>query len=132
MRFLPLITLSIGLGLIAAPAKAMDKIPDEYKTNGFAVGCQAWSFNNFTVKEAIELTHKAGGKIIEFFPGQALSPDEPNVKFDHHASDEVIAKVKRVGQGKQRPASELRRGHGSGQRMGNKSSHLPPRWIYMA
>jgi sugar phosphate isomerase/epimerase len=86
------LALTIGLG--ATPARAMDKIPDEYKINGFAVGCQAWSFRNFTVKEAIELTHKAGGKIIEFIPGQALSPDQPKVKFDHHASDELIQQVK--------------------------------------
>jgi sugar phosphate isomerase/epimerase len=86
--------LALTLGLGATTARAMDKIPDEYKINGFAVGCQAWSFNHFTVKEAIELTHKAGGKIIEFIPGQALSPDERNVKFDHHASDELIQQVK--------------------------------------
>jgi sugar phosphate isomerase/epimerase len=98
MRFLRFCTAGVGvalsLGVSAAPVGAMDKIPDEYKVNGFAVGCQAWSFNQFTVKEAIELTHKAGGKIIEFFPGQALSPDQPKVKFDHHAPDEMIAQVK--------------------------------------
>lgn len=82
------------IGLSAAQVRAMDKIPDEYKTKGFAIGCQAWSFNQFSVKEAIELTHKAGGKIIEFFPGQRLSPEQKNVKFDHHASDEIIDQVK--------------------------------------
>ena len=77
----------------AVNAVALDKIPDEYKVSGFAAGCQAWSFNQFTVKQAIELTHKAGGKIIEFFPGQALSPEQPKVKFDQNASDEVIQQV---------------------------------------
>jgi len=86
------LALAFGVGL--TPARAMDKIPDSVKINGFAVGCQAWSFNHFTVKEAIELTHKAGGKIIEFFPGQKLSPEQPNVKFDHHATDEMISQVK--------------------------------------
>jgi sugar phosphate isomerase/epimerase len=81
-------------GLSTAQVRAMDKIPDEYKTKGFAIGCQAWSFNQFSVKEAIELTHKAGGKIIEFFPGQKLSPEQKNIHFDHHASDEVIDQVK--------------------------------------
>lgn len=73
--------------------RAMDRIPDEYKINGFAAGCQAWSFNNFTVFDAIRLTHEAGGKIIEFFPGQALSPDHRDVKFDHNAPDDVIEQV---------------------------------------
>lgn len=98
MSFLRLCGAGLGLALMfgagASPARAMDQIPDQYKINGFAVGCQAWSFNHFTVKEAIELTHKAGGKIIEFIPGQALSPEQRNVKLDQHASDDVIQQVK--------------------------------------
>ncbi len=75
-------------------AWAMPPIPDEYKTSGFAIGCQAYTFNHFTVFEAIEKTAAAGGKVIEFFPGQTLSKEEPNVKWDHNASDDTIAKVK--------------------------------------
>jgi len=70
------------------------KIPDEYKQGGFAIGCQAYTFNHFSVFEAIEKTAEAGGKVIEFFPGQKLSKEEPNVKWDHNASDETISKVK--------------------------------------
>ncbi len=69
-------------------------IPAEYKQGGFAIGCQAYTFNRFSVFEAIEKTAAAGGRVIEFFPGQKLSQAEPNVKWDHNASDEVIAKVK--------------------------------------
>ena len=39
---------------------------------GLKLGCQAWSFNNKTALEAIELTAKSGGSWIEFFPGQKL------------------------------------------------------------
>lgn len=93
-----IITL-LGLSLVAAitsplPARAENKIPDEYKQGGFFVGCQAWTFNRFTVFEAIEKTAAAGGKVIEFYPGQPLSKDEPNVKWDHHASPETMQKVK--------------------------------------
>lgn len=98
MSFLRFCCAGLGLALLmgtsATPARAMDKIPDEYKTNGFAVGCQAWSFRVFTLKEAIELTHKAGGKIIELIPGQSLSPDQPNVKFGQNATDEQIQQVR--------------------------------------
>ena len=52
------------------------------------------TFNRFTLFEAIEKTAAAGGKVIEFYPGQKLSPEEPNTKWDHHASPEVIQKVK--------------------------------------
>lgn len=74
--------------LIGAP------IPEDCLTGGFAIGCQAYTFNRFTVFEAIEKTAAAGGKVIEFFPGQKLSKAEPTVSFDHNASDEVLDKVK--------------------------------------
>src|ERR1700704_4548767 len=69
-------------------------IPDEYKTNGYAIGCQAYTFNRFSVFEAIEKTAEAGGKTIEFFPGQKLSADEPNVKWGHQAPEQAVQKVK--------------------------------------
>src|SRR6516164_2200845 len=72
---------------------AENAIPDEDKTGGFFIGCQAYTFNRFTVFEAIEKTADAGGKVIEFFPGQKLSKDEPGVTWDHHASAETIKKV---------------------------------------
>jgi sugar phosphate isomerase/epimerase len=92
--------LSLGLCCIAATLaaplspRAETKISDDCKTGGFAIGCQAYTFNRFTVYEAIEKTVQAGGKVIEFYPGQKLSKDEPNVKWDHNASAETIQKVK--------------------------------------
>lgn len=79
-----------------APAvvRAENKIPEECKSGGFFVGCQAWTWNHFTVFEAIEKTSQAGGKVIEFYPGQKLSPEELNVSWDHNASPETIQKVK--------------------------------------
>ena len=82
--------ISLGLGLAV---QAENKIPDEYKTGGFFIGCQAYTFNHFTLFEAIEKTASAGGKVIEFYPGQKLSKEEPNVTWDHNASAEIIKKV---------------------------------------
>lgn len=62
-------------------------IPDEYKIGGFAVGTQAYTFNRFTVFEAIEKTAEAGGRIIELYPGQRFSPDDDtpmNALTDDH------------------------------------------------
>src|SRR5437879_6969420 len=73
---------------------AEHKIPDEYKTGGFFIGCQAYTFNRYTLFEAIEKTAQAGGKVIEFFPGQKLSKDEPTVTWDYNASPETRQKVK--------------------------------------
>lgn len=88
-----LLALATALVLAALPASAAP-IPDDARINGFAIGCQAYSFNRFSVFEAIEKTAEAGGKIIEFYPGQILTKEERNIKWTHDASDEVIARVK--------------------------------------
>jgi len=87
----------VASALVAASTltlSAQPKIPDDCKTGGFAIGCQAYTFNRFSAFEAIEKTAEAGGKVIEFYPGQKLSKEEPNLKVDHNASDEVLAKLK--------------------------------------
>jgi sugar phosphate isomerase/epimerase len=86
--FTTILTLGVGGLSIAAP------IPADCKVGDFYVGCQAYTFHKFTVFEAIEKTAQAGGKVIEFFPGQNLSPEQPDTKWDHNASPEVIQKVK--------------------------------------
>jgi sugar phosphate isomerase/epimerase len=62
------------------------------KIGGFWLGCQAWTFNKRTVAEAIALTAKAGGKTIEFFPGQKLEAGGEGLGPGN--SDATIAKVK--------------------------------------
>jgi sugar phosphate isomerase/epimerase len=89
------LTCSILLaGLISVNFAKAVPIPDDLKTGGYAIGCQAWTFNRFSVFEAIDKTAQAGGKVIEFFPGQKLSPEEPTVKFDHNSPAEIVEKVK--------------------------------------
>ena len=68
-----------------------EPIPEANKQNGFAIGCQAYSFR-YSVFEAIEKTAQCGGKVIEFFPGQKVSKDD-STSWSHSASDETIAKV---------------------------------------
>jgi sugar phosphate isomerase/epimerase len=76
-----------------APVSSPDlNIPNEYKIGEFAVGTQAYTFNRFTVFEAIEKTAAAGGKVIELYPGQTLSPDN-DISFNHEVSDEIIQQV---------------------------------------
>ena len=77
-----------GFTVVAAP------IPESCLTGGIALGCQAWTFKEFSVLEAIDKTAAAGGKVIEFYPGQKFSPEKPDLKFDHNATDEMIAAVK--------------------------------------
>ena len=77
-----------------ALAQAGPPIPDEYKSGGFAIGCQAYSFNHYTVFEAIEKTAETGAKVIEFYPGQKLSKESPEISFSHDSPPEVIERVK--------------------------------------
>ncbi|MBI5396455.1 MAG: sugar phosphate isomerase/epimerase [Verrucomicrobia bacterium] len=79
--------------LAALPATAA-RIPDSCKIGGFAVGCQAYSFNRFTVFEAIEKTAATGSKVIEFYPGQKITKDDPKAKFSHDSTEDVVAQVK--------------------------------------
>ena len=85
--------LTLSACFLADPLRGAP-IPPECRINGIALGCQAWTFKEFTILEAIDKTAAAGGKIIEFFPGQKFSPDKPGLKFDHNATDEMVAAVK--------------------------------------
>jgi sugar phosphate isomerase/epimerase len=85
-----LLVLLIAAGPIGGRCAPM---PAHGKIGGFSVGCQAYTFNRFTVFEAIEKTALAGGTVIEFYPGQKLSPDDA-AKWDHNASEDLIQKVK--------------------------------------
>lgn len=88
-----------GLATVAALAStaawAQPTIPDEFRVNGWAIGCQAYTFNRFTAYEAIEKTAAAGGKVIEFYPGQKLSKEDGDLKVDHASPqvDTVVAKL---------------------------------------
>ncbi len=73
--------------------EAVQKMPEEAKTGGFAIGVQAWTFRKFTLMEAIEKTAQTGSKTIELSPGQKLSADS-DAKLDHNATDAVLSAVK--------------------------------------
>jgi sugar phosphate isomerase/epimerase len=87
-----------ALGLLLSTStcvlSAAEPIPDACKTGGFAIGCIAYTFDHFTMFEAIEKTAQAGGKVIELSAKTSLSKEEPNVRFDYRASPETLRKVK--------------------------------------
>jgi sugar phosphate isomerase/epimerase len=86
--------VATGASIASGRYQSQTDATDRYRTNGFLIGCQAWSFNRYTVMEAIEKTAQTGGKTIEFYPGQALSLEQKDVRFGPGVSDEVIAAVK--------------------------------------
>jgi sugar phosphate isomerase/epimerase len=89
MRIPILLSLTVAMNLIAAP------IPDEARKDGLAIGCQAYTFKEFSAFEAIAKTKEAGGTIIEFYPGQKLRPDSPKGEVvSHNATPENIKALK--------------------------------------
>ncbi len=93
VQLLHLAVLAFACGL-APMTMSATPIPDDCRIGGFALGCQAWTFKEYTVMEAIDKTAAAGGKVIEFYAGQKFSPDQPNLTFDHNATDDMLTQVK--------------------------------------
>ena len=62
--------------------------------DGWRVGIQAWTFNRFTLYEAIDKTASLGLDWIEAYPhGQKLSKDKPNIVFGHEMPVEIREEV---------------------------------------
>src|SRR5437868_6223616 len=99
--FIPLAAILAAVGLTSltqnangADVQTMGKaIPDEYKQGGFAIGCQAYTFNRYTIFEAIEKTAEAGGKIIEFYADQKLSTNQTRAPQLHDAPQETLDQI---------------------------------------
>ncbi len=85
--------LAILLSLLVVSAHSAE-LPESCKVGSYAIGCQAYTFKAFTTFEAIEKTAAAGGKTIEFYSKQKLSPEQPDTIFNHESPAEVISQVK--------------------------------------
>jgi len=60
----------------------------------FDIAMQCWTFRKFTFFEAVERTAALGIRYLEAYPGQALSPEAKNVRFDHELPDAWIQRIK--------------------------------------
>ncbi len=93
-----LLTLLVGAAGFAA---ADQKLPDSAKVGQFYAGCQIYTFKAFDVLTALDKIASAGGKTVEFFPGQLLNKGDPKTKFDQNTTAEqrapVKAKLKELG-----------------------------------
>lgn len=58
------------------------------------IGIQAYTFHKFSLFEAIDKAKELELKYIEIYPGQKLSPDRADVKFNHGSSKELREEVK--------------------------------------
>jgi sugar phosphate isomerase/epimerase len=86
MRFAALTVLALAANLNADP------IPENLRQNGWFIGCQAYTFKEFSAFEAIAKTKEAGGNMIEFYPGQILKPGS-TVKVHHTMPADAMAEL---------------------------------------
>lgn len=89
IKFLPLAAALCCAGFTVSATP----IPEDLHQNGWFIGCQAYTFKEFSAFEAIAKTKEAGGNMIEFYPGQLLKPGSTN-KVHHTMSAESLAELK--------------------------------------
>ncbi|TVR14501.1 MAG: sugar phosphate isomerase/epimerase [Balneolaceae bacterium] len=68
-------------------------IPENHLTGGFAVGTQSFTFNRYSLFEAIEMTAKAGGRVIEPFRHKIWPDENDDTRLVPGVSDDVIEAV---------------------------------------
>lgn len=87
---------SSAIAMAAEPAVALEG-GAPYATNlGWQLGCQLYSFHKGTYTEAIAKNASLGLTVCEAFPGQAFSPENPDLKIGPGMSAEerqMMAKV---------------------------------------
>jgi sugar phosphate isomerase/epimerase len=66
---------------------------------GFSIAVQCWSFNKFTLFQAIEMAAAAGAGSVEIYPGQLLGGDHGDAKVGPDLPEETVQAV--VGKLKQ-------------------------------
>lgn len=64
------------------------------KKVGWRLGCQFWTFRQYTAYETLDILHAMGVHHAEFYPGQRLSPEKPDVHVGPEMSDEDIKLLK--------------------------------------
>jgi len=93
-------TLAAGVGLAGLGGSRLlaeqlaNGAPNAEKL-GWRLGCQAYSFNQFTFFEAIDKNASLGLHYIEAYPGQKLSQDKPDVRVGPSMSAQDREEVKK-------------------------------------
>jgi sugar phosphate isomerase/epimerase len=78
--------------------KGLPAESSEYKDiriRKYPIAIQCWTFREYTFQEALEKANALGIDFVQAYPGQALMPDKPDVKFDHNLSEKNIQWVQR-------------------------------------
>ena len=83
----------MAMGFVAAAVQAQRPHPATDVYDGWRLGVQAWSFNRFTLFEAIDKTRELGLNWMQAYPGQRISP-EIDVRMGFDISPEIQQAIK--------------------------------------
>lgn len=97
-----LVNFEIGAQTASTEKKTLESVKEEVANTNykdvrikkFPISLQCWTFRKFTFFETLEKAKELGIKYLQPYPGQALSSDFPDVKFDHNLDDKLIKQVK--------------------------------------
>ncbi len=61
----------------------------------FPIAMQCWTYRKYTFFETLEKVEALGIHFLQAYPGQALSKDEPTVRFNQNLDKEHITEIKK-------------------------------------
>lgn len=94
MKSRKLLRLVPAASVLAALRSHGKPVPGEAVTAaGFAIAVQCWSFKNFTLFEAIELTAATGAGAVEIFPGQKIGGPLGEARLDPAKAGEQVPAI---------------------------------------
>ena len=67
---------------------------EEIRIQEFPAAVQCWTFRRFTFMETLDKVKQLGLSYLEAYPGQDLSPRQPDIKFNHRLKEKHIESVK--------------------------------------
>jgi sugar phosphate isomerase/epimerase len=67
---------------------------DEIRVYDFPLAMQCWTFRKFTFMETLDKIKEMGVSHVEAYPGQILSRDHSDIKFDHNLEESWKQAVK--------------------------------------
>ena len=81
-----------------ATAQAVPEVPvnyDEVRIKEIPLAMQCWTYRRFTFSESLQKIKALGIKYVEAYPGQKLTPDNADWKFDHNMAEEQMNMAKK-------------------------------------
>ncbi len=81
-------------GMTASPMGETKIDYKEVRIREMPLAMQCWTFRKFTFLEALQKVNKMGLKFLQAYPGQPLSPESKDLKFDHQMNEDQIQWVK--------------------------------------